>query len=139
MVGQKPNLVGHLILPRIFPVGQNVRCVFRLVGRFLTDFFPTVILRPEMVTDLAWNFKNIRILKHVFHILLLLRAKVRSFSICDTFTCNTRLDYEPYQLHILRNTWNFGKIHMQVDHTCGENQLNANMIRGTFWIISKCK
>ena len=35
MVGQKHNLPGHLILPRIFPVGQNVRCVFRLVGQFL--------------------------------------------------------------------------------------------------------
>ena len=32
MVGQKHNLVGHLILPQIFPVGQNVRCNFRLVG-----------------------------------------------------------------------------------------------------------
>ena len=35
MIGQKHNLLGHLILPRIFPVGQNVRCVFRLVGQFL--------------------------------------------------------------------------------------------------------
>ena len=35
MVGQKNNLVGHLILPRIFPVEQNVRCVFCLVGQFL--------------------------------------------------------------------------------------------------------
>ena len=35
MVGQKHNLVGHLVLPRIFPVGQNVRCVSRLVGQFL--------------------------------------------------------------------------------------------------------
>ena len=35
MVGQKHNLLGHLILARIFPVGQNVRCVFRLVGQFL--------------------------------------------------------------------------------------------------------
>ena len=35
MVGQKHNLLEHLILPRIFPVGQNVRCVFCLVGQFL--------------------------------------------------------------------------------------------------------
>ena len=35
MVGQKHNLVGYLILPRIYPVGQNVRCVFRLVGQLL--------------------------------------------------------------------------------------------------------
>ena len=27
-------MVGHLILPQIFPVGQNVRCNFRLVGEF---------------------------------------------------------------------------------------------------------
>ena len=31
MVGQRHNLVGHLFLPRIFPVGQNVRCNFRLI------------------------------------------------------------------------------------------------------------
>ena len=35
MVEQKPNPVEHLILPRVFPVGQNVRCVFRLVGQIL--------------------------------------------------------------------------------------------------------
>ena len=35
MVGQKHNLVGHLILPRVFPIGQNVRCVFRLFGQIL--------------------------------------------------------------------------------------------------------
>ena len=35
MVEQKHNLVGHLILPRIFPVRQNVRYVFHLVGQFL--------------------------------------------------------------------------------------------------------
>ena len=35
MVRQKHNLVGHLDSPQIFPVGQNVRCVFRLVGQFL--------------------------------------------------------------------------------------------------------
>ena len=34
MVEQKHNLVGHLILPQIFPVGQNVRFVFCLVGQF---------------------------------------------------------------------------------------------------------
>ena len=34
-VGQKHNLVGHLVLPRIYPFGQNVRCAFRLVGQFL--------------------------------------------------------------------------------------------------------
>ena len=34
MIRQKHNLLGHLILPRIFPLGQNVRCVFRLVGQF---------------------------------------------------------------------------------------------------------
>ena len=34
MVGQKHNLVGHLILPQIFPVGRNVRCNFGLVGEF---------------------------------------------------------------------------------------------------------
>ena len=34
MVGQKHTLVGHSILLQIFPVGQNVRYVFRLVGRF---------------------------------------------------------------------------------------------------------
>ena len=33
MVGQKHDLVGHLILARIFPVGQNVWSVFRLVGQ----------------------------------------------------------------------------------------------------------
>ena len=31
MVGQKHNLFGHLLLPQVFLVGQNVRCVFRLV------------------------------------------------------------------------------------------------------------
>ena len=35
MVGQKHNLVGHLILLQIFPIEQNVRCVFRLIGQFL--------------------------------------------------------------------------------------------------------
>ena len=35
MVGQKHYLLGHLIFPQIFPVGENVRCVFRLVGQFL--------------------------------------------------------------------------------------------------------
>ena len=35
MVGQKNNLVRHLILPRVFAVGQNFRCVFRLVGLIL--------------------------------------------------------------------------------------------------------
>ena len=34
MVGQKHTLVGYLILLQIFPVGQNVRYVFRLVGEF---------------------------------------------------------------------------------------------------------
>ena len=34
MVEQKHNLVGHLILPQIFAVGQNVRFVFCLVGQF---------------------------------------------------------------------------------------------------------
>ena len=29
IVGQKHNLLGHLILPRIFPVGQNVWCLFK--------------------------------------------------------------------------------------------------------------
>ena len=35
MVGQKNNLVRHLILPRVFAVGQNFRSVFRLVGLIL--------------------------------------------------------------------------------------------------------
>ena len=35
MVAQKHNLVRHLILPRVFPVGQNVRRVFRLVRQIL--------------------------------------------------------------------------------------------------------
>ena len=35
MVGQKHHLVGNLVLPRIFPVGQNVQEVFRLVGQSL--------------------------------------------------------------------------------------------------------
>ena len=35
MVGQKHNLVGHLILPLVFPIGQNVRYVFRLAGQIL--------------------------------------------------------------------------------------------------------
>ena len=35
MVGKKHNLVGHVTLPRVFSVGQNVRCVFRLVGQTL--------------------------------------------------------------------------------------------------------
>ena len=45
MVGQKHNLVGHLILRPVFPVGQNVRCVFRLVGQILilVGHCPTVI------------------------------------------------------------------------------------------------
>ena len=34
-VRQKHDLVGHLILPRVFPIGRNVRCVFRLVGQIL--------------------------------------------------------------------------------------------------------
>ena len=36
MVGQEHYLVGHLVLPRMFPVGQNIPCVFRLVGQFFT-------------------------------------------------------------------------------------------------------
>ena len=35
MVRQKHNLVGNLALSRIFPAGQNVQCVFCLVGQFL--------------------------------------------------------------------------------------------------------
>ena len=35
MVEQKLNLVWHLILPWVFPVGQNVRCVFRLIEQIL--------------------------------------------------------------------------------------------------------
>ena len=35
MVEQKHDLVGYLILPWICPVGQNVGCVFRLVGQLL--------------------------------------------------------------------------------------------------------
>ena len=35
MVGQKQNLVGHLVLLWVFPVGQNVRCVFPLVEQIL--------------------------------------------------------------------------------------------------------
>ena len=35
MVAQKHNLVRHLILPRVFPVRQNVRRVFRLVRQIL--------------------------------------------------------------------------------------------------------
>ena len=35
MVGQKHNLVGYAILPRVFPVGQNVHSAFRLVGQIL--------------------------------------------------------------------------------------------------------
>ena len=35
MVAQKHNLVRHLILPQVFPVGQNVRRVFRLVRQIL--------------------------------------------------------------------------------------------------------
>ena len=34
MVGQKHNMVGNLILPQIFLVGQNVWCVLHLVGQF---------------------------------------------------------------------------------------------------------
>ena len=34
MGGQEHYLFGHLVLPRVFPVGQNVRCVFILVGQF---------------------------------------------------------------------------------------------------------
>ena len=34
MVEQKYNRVGYLILPPIFPVGQNIRCVLHLVGQF---------------------------------------------------------------------------------------------------------
>ena len=35
MVGQKHNLVGHLILPQVFSVGRNIRCAFCLVGEIL--------------------------------------------------------------------------------------------------------
>ena len=35
MVGQKHNLVGYLILHRLYLVGQNVGCIFRLVGQLL--------------------------------------------------------------------------------------------------------
>ena len=35
MVEQKHNVVGHLVLTRVLPVGQNVRCVFCLVGQIL--------------------------------------------------------------------------------------------------------
>ena len=33
-VEQKHNLIGHLILSRVFPIRQNVRYVFHLVGQF---------------------------------------------------------------------------------------------------------
>ena len=35
MVGQKHNLVGHLVLPQIFLVEQNVWCVFCFFRQFL--------------------------------------------------------------------------------------------------------
>ena len=35
MVGQTHNLVGDLILPRVFPVGKNVWYVFRLIEQIL--------------------------------------------------------------------------------------------------------
>ena len=35
MVAQKHNTVRNLISPRVFPDGQNVRCVFPLVWQFL--------------------------------------------------------------------------------------------------------
>ena len=35
MIGQKHNLVRHLILPQVFAVGQNVWSVFCLVGLIL--------------------------------------------------------------------------------------------------------
>ena len=35
MTGQKHNLVEYLILPQVFPIGQNVWCVFCLVGQIL--------------------------------------------------------------------------------------------------------
>ena len=51
MVGQRRNLVGHLFLSRIFPVGKNVRCNFRMVGQFMIlvghcPMCATVIVRP---------------------------------------------------------------------------------------------
>ena len=47
MDGQRNNLVGHLILPQIFPIGQNVQCALHLVGRLLDIVrCPTIILRP---------------------------------------------------------------------------------------------
>ena len=52
MVRQKHNLVGHLILPRVCPIGRNVGCVFRLVGQILIwrDMVRcrTIILRPAI-------------------------------------------------------------------------------------------
>ena len=35
MVRQKHNLVGHLILPQIYPIGQSDWCFFCLVGQLL--------------------------------------------------------------------------------------------------------
>ena len=50
MVGQKHNMVGHIILPQISPIGQNVRWDFCLVGQFciwldIARCWP-IILRP---------------------------------------------------------------------------------------------
>ena len=59
MVGRKHNLVGHLILPQFFPIRQNVRCVFRLVGQFLILVIVqcrTVVLGPRYRKGrVTWN------------------------------------------------------------------------------------
>ena len=59
IVGRKHNLVGHLILPQFFSIGQNVRCVFRLVGQFLILVIVkcrTVVLGPRYRKGrMTWN------------------------------------------------------------------------------------
>ena len=53
MVGQTHNLVRYLILPWAFPVGQNVWCVFRLVGHCpMSDSYFKACIHPLYVQDL---------------------------------------------------------------------------------------
>ena len=55
VVGQKHDLVGHLILPRVFPVRQNVWCVFRLVGQILILVGHCLMSDCYFKTCLLWS------------------------------------------------------------------------------------
>ena len=66
MVGQTHNLVGDLILPRVFPVGKNVWYVFRLIEQIL------ILVGHCPMSDRyfkAWHMYDFSEKKYFFYIL----------------------------------------------------------------------